>query len=197
MKKSKKIIICALSIVIVISTIVLVMLIKNVNNSNIENQTINEVNDNEEDNVIAQEKIDELKDDLGKGKNGDVVDVIEGQDENKNKTYTYVHEDGSSQTITIRKAKEGEQSGVIESGDIENKEEDDEQTSDPEPPKEEELGTVYEKFMAMSASEQSSFYKSFENPEDFYTWFDKAEEEYNRLHPQIVVGKDEVIDFGN
>lgn len=210
MKKKKRIVVVLLSLAIVISTIVLIMLTKSNNQELNINDGNQDIKEESKDNllILSQEKIDELKQNLGKGKNGDVVDVVEDVDKDNNKTYTYITDTGSSKTITIRKAKEGEQTGLIDvDEDLPFDIEDENQESQQEPenpsdpgqnePTQEDLGTVYEKFMNMSASEQAAFYKSFENPEDFYVWFDQAEAEYNKLHPQIIVGKDEVIDFGN
>ena len=76
-------------------------------------------------------------------------------------------------------------------------EEDKPQEEEPEEIIIEETGTVYEKYMNMSNEEKASFYLSFDNPDDFFTWLNNAEAEYIALHPTIVVGEDDVIDFGS
>jgi hypothetical protein len=55
------------------------------------------------------------------------------------------------------------------------------------------LATQYERYLEMSASEQEAFIKSFDSVVDFVMWYNRAKDEYDRLHPDIEIG-DGVID---
>ena len=56
--------------------------------------------------------------------------------------------------------------------------------------------TEFEKFLNMSAAEQATFVESFSDPMGFINWYNKAEEEHNRLKPSQVIDGN-VIDAGD
>lgn len=167
---------------------------RNDNNNNPNNDVAEEITP-QPPVELEQEVIDDLVDNLGNGKDGDVIKVEEGVDNNNNRTYTYTYDNGETQTITVRKETEEEKHHREEKP--QEPEDIDDQDDGDEDRKEENLGTVFERFMAMSQEEQASFYLSFENPEDFYKWYDAAEKEYKALHPTIIIGEGEIIDIGN
>ena len=63
-----------------------------------------------------------------------------------------------------------------------------------------EFGTTgYEKYLAMSAKQQEAFIKTFDSVLDFVEWYNNAEAEYERLHPDIeisngVVSGEDILD---
>lgn len=60
-----------------------------------------------------------------------------------------------------------------------------------------EFGTTeYEKYLAMSASQQEKFIKSFDSVVDFVNWYNDALDEYQKLHPDIEIDGGE-IDLGD
>lgn len=192
MNNKKKYILISILIVAIISVVVAIILIYNKGNT-LDNNT-NQDNNTE---VLDNSKYDELKNSVGKGHSKDVVDVKQDKDENGNRTYTYITANGDSTTIVIRKkTDEDDASGIDDPPEVIDIDDDGDDKQDDEP-SQEELGTAYEVFMNMDAKEQSAFYKSFTNPDDFYDWFDAAEAEYNKLHPTIVVNEDEIIDVEN
>lgn len=48
----------------------------------------------------------------------------------------------------------------------------------------------------MSAEEQYAYYKSFDDPEEFYNWYNAAKEAYEKSHPAVVINPGDVIDLG-
>ena len=56
-------------------------------------------------------------------------------------------------------------------------------------------GVTYESYNAMSAEDQQAFYLSFADPQDFFNWYNKAKEEYDKSNDNIIVGEDGVIDL--
>ena len=60
-----------------------------------------------------------------------------------------------------------------------------------------EFGTTeYEKYLAMSATQQEKFIKSFDSVVDFVNWYNDALAEFERLHPDIEINDGE-IDIGD
>lgn len=55
---------------------------------------------------------------------------------------------------------------------------------------------TYEEYNAMSSSEQQAFFDSFDDPAEFFEWYQEAKAEYDEAHPDIEVGNGE-IDLGN
>lgn len=211
MKKNTKILLISLLSVLFIVLVVVELLLNGQSNNLINNDT-----SIKEDNTsiiekpkppveLKQETIDDLKNNVGKGSDGDVVKVEEGKDDNNNRTYTYTFKDGNTQTITIRKETEEERIKREENvNQSNNNTEDKEPIIEENNPQEnheelieEETGTVYERYMNMSSEEKAAFYLSFDNTDDFFIWLSNAEAEYKALHPTIVVGENEVIDFGS
>lgn len=195
-KKNKILLITSLSILIIVSAIFLFSIV----NREEKNIIDEDLSQEEVESVIPQEVIDDLKENVDKGHNGDVVDVKQEKDSDNNRTYTYVLSDGNTKTITIRKAKEGEEASSLVPDDFpldidDNNDEEKPDSQEKDDQASEDYGTVYEKFINMSGKEQTSFYRSFENPDDYYEWLEKAEAEYYRLHPDIVVDEGEVIEF--
>lgn len=43
----------------------------------------------------------------------------------------------------------------------------------------------FEEYSAMSESDQIAYYESFENPEDFFAWYNEAKAEYDKEHPTV------------
>lgn len=177
MKKTIKIIITIISIIAILIV------------SFVFASKLNIKKDNE---IVEENEFDELKNNVDNGHNGNVIDVIEGKDENNNRTYEYVFNNGESKIITIRKTTENDTTNVISGDELDFDSDDIDDRNKPS-----DYGTVYEKFMHMSSDDQTKFYESFDDPKDFYKWFEAAEAEYNKLHPKIVVDVDEVVDFGN
>lgn len=139
----------------------------------------------------------ELKTELGHGHVGDVVDVKESTDSEGHQTYTFIYKSGNSQTITIRPAKDGEESSGNNNLDDLNKDSEQGDNVDDESSEQQDSpGTVYEKYLNLSQQDKEAFYYTFKDAAAFYKWYDAAEAEYSKLHPTIYVGEGEVIDFG-
>ena len=51
---------------------------------------------------------------------------------------------------------------------------------------------TYEEFWAMSGEEQLEYKESFESVEDFYAWYNAAEQEYIEANPGIDAGDGEI-----
>ena len=47
--------------------------------------------------------------------------------------------------------------------------------------------TEYEKYMEMSGEEQQKVFESYENPEDFFEWYNAAKAEYDKQNQAVVV----------
>lgn len=47
--------------------------------------------------------------------------------------------------------------------------------------------TEYENYMEMSGEEQQKFFESYENPEDFFEWYNAAKAEYDKQNQAVVV----------
>lgn len=197
MKNKTKILILVLTLVLAIACVSLIFLFKDNDKQVVDNtkesNVVEEVDTKQEKAVEEKpDTFDDVKDKLGHGKNGNVVKVEEGKDTRGNRTYTLTTSNGNQQTITVRKKEQGDANDEVDTSSaiVDN-------------PKEEpdippiELGTAYEEFIAMSNEDQVAFYYSFETADEFFKWYDKALEEYKSLNPTIVVGEDEVIDFGN
>lgn len=43
----------------------------------------------------------------------------------------------------------------------------------------------FEQYSAMSERDQIAYYESFENPEDFFAWYNEAKAEYDKTHPTV------------
>lgn len=140
----------------------------------------------------------ELKDGLGHGTAGDVQKVEEGVDDSGNRTYTFTFKNGNTQTVTVRKAKEGEAaSGIDDSQIIDDSSETGGDSDNTQQKDDNELGTVFEKYNNLSAHDQVAFYLTFKNAAEFTKWYEAAEAEYRKLHPGIELGEGEILDFNN
>ncbi len=49
--------------------------------------------------------------------------------------------------------------------------------------------------MAMTAKEQREYYSSYENPDDFFVWFDTAKKKYEDEQEKIIIGEGGSIDL--
>lgn len=201
MKTNKKLIIIVCLVVIVISSILLIVFINNNKKNN------NEINTNEKteevdssQSVLSEEVINDLKNNLGKGTNGDVVSVEQRKNDKGENQYIFTYNDGSTQTITVKDKEGGSGVEDIDPDPQEEQPQEDPQEEDPGQQEEEQpqepLGTVYERYLNMSKREQYFFFKSFDSQSEFVKWYKAAQEEYSKLHPTIEVGKDQYIDFG-
>lgn len=183
--------------VIVVASILLIVFM---NNRGKDKQLVEEKTEEASNNqsILSNDVINDLKNNIGKGTNGDIVDVVQSKNEKGEDQYIFTYIDGTTQTITIKDQEGG--SGVEE---IEvNPQEDNPQEEEPihedeEEEPQEDLGTVYERYANMSKYEQYAFYKTFDSQSDFVEWYKAAQAEYLKLHPKIEVGKDQVIDFGS
>lgn len=185
--KKRIIIIASISIIIIAITLIIL-----VRPNSTDNQVVETGDNSTQVTIEVQEKFDNLKENLGKGTNGDVTSVKESSNDNGEKQYVYTYKDGSTQTITVRDAK-----NVIEKFDDgdsnrNNNVIDDEDSNDIE----KEPGTVYEQFLLMSPEEQYKFCLTFESQEEYMKWYQQAQAEYVSLHPTIEIGENQVIDFG-
>lgn len=55
---------------------------------------------------------------------------------------------------------------------------------------------TYEDYEAMSGAEQAAFFATFTNPEDFFTWYNKAKEAYEATKDEIILDGTTPIDLG-
>lgn len=55
---------------------------------------------------------------------------------------------------------------------------------------------TYEQYNALSAAEQEEFFNSFETIEDFFAWYNKAKEEYEKNQDYTEIGEDGTINIG-
>lgn len=55
----------------------------------------------------------------------------------------------------------------------------------------------YEKYMNMSADEQQEYFNSFDDPADFFAWYNKVKQEYEDSRNVIEVGPDATVDLGD
>ena len=223
-KKILYILICAS--LIVISSIYLFRMISS-NKKNNEQTEVVKDNDvsNASNSILSVETIKDLKENLGKGANGDVTKIDQSVNEKGEKQYIITHNDGSKQTITIRDIEndgEGSRTNIEDTADDEtsdsttpvhkdsqvnpiNPSAEDEQSEQKENdgsdeieqlPKES-LGTVFERYCNMTSREQYAFYKSFASRQEYLEWYAAAEAEYAALHPTIEVGSNQEIDFSD
>lgn len=196
-KTNNKLVIALLVCLVLISATALVLYkIKDNNNQTISSEN----NEDTEEPIISEETVKDLKENLGKGTNGDVVKVEESRNDNDEKQYTYIYKDGSTQTITIRNIDDVENIGNVDNkDDSDNKDnghkDDDNDKKDDEP--EETPGTVYERFLLMTPDEQFAFFETFDSQKEYMEWYQAAQAEYLSLHPTIEIGENQVIDFGN
>lgn len=56
---------------------------------------------------------------------------------------------------------------------------------------------TYEEYLEMTPEEQQAYYLSYEKPEDFFAWLNKAKEEYEANQNDIEIGGDGSIDIGD
>lgn len=54
-------------------------------------------------------------------------------------------------------------------------------------PEQDELCT-YEEYLAMSAEDQMAYFKSFENIEDYFEWYNAAKAKYEAENPSVDIG---------
>ncbi len=54
----------------------------------------------------------------------------------------------------------------------------------------------YATYAGMSADDQYAFYKTFEDPEEFFSWYNAAKDEYEETHPAKVINSGDVINLG-
>ena len=45
----------------------------------------------------------------------------------------------------------------------------------------------YETYLGLTGEEQETIFKTFENPQDFFNWFNKIKEEYNENNQDIII----------
>lgn len=55
---------------------------------------------------------------------------------------------------------------------------------------------TFEKYEAMSGEEQEAFFESFEDPEDFFAWYNNAKAEYDARNPNVEIDGNGSIDLG-
>ena len=55
---------------------------------------------------------------------------------------------------------------------------------------------TYEQYNELSAEEQEAFFNSFETVDDFFTWYNKAKQEYENNQDYIEIGGDQDINIG-
>ena len=53
----------------------------------------------------------------------------------------------------------------------------------------------YIKYCSLSEDEQYDFYKSFNSSDDFFSWYNKAKKEYDKLNPITVINPGDAIDL--
>ena len=213
-KSTKKLVVYIVVCTLLVCAISIIF-IKSIINDNSNTQSINEIDDsninitdnnnkntNEVDSIISKDTINDLKDNLGKGTNGDVNKVEQTVNENGEEEYIFHYTDGTTQTVTIKDA-EGE-SGIEEMTNIDEpdpiieeepkQEEPVVQEEEPQTPPEA-SGTVYERFSNMTSKEQYAFYKSFNSHSEYMEWYKAAQAEYNALHPVIEIGSNKRIEI--
>ena len=187
----------------------------------------NSADDESEYYVIDEEIVNDLKENLGKGTNGDVVNVENTYDKDGNRQYIYTFSNGNTETLTIHhddnydsgvsnftsddneKINPGDnKEDVIDADDdqedINNPDDGQEDITDPDdghedidnPEDQEDLGTVYERFLAMSSEMQFAFYETFDSHEEYMEWYRKAQSEFLALHPTIEIGDGDYIVYG-
>lgn len=61
-------------------------------------------------------------------------------------------------------------------------------TPSPTPTPEAEEKTEYEKYIDLSGAEQQKIFESYENPQDFFDWYNAAKKEYDDKNQAIIVG---------
>ncbi|MDO5440720.1 MAG: hypothetical protein Q4F12_04210 [Erysipelotrichaceae bacterium] len=196
-------------VLIVISSLYLKKL-TSFNNDDVEvfDETINI--ENKYDNIISNETVNDLINNLGKGVNNDYEELEELTNELGETVYIYHYNDGTSQKITIRNVDNLTPEDFNEIDDENNLSEqalDEDNQDDSSDTKEDsvkekfvpegEPGTVYERYLNMSSTEQYAFYRCFDNRKDFLEWLEAAQKEYENLHPEIVVGSGQIVDFSN
>lgn len=200
-------------VLIVISSIYLYKIVNDVN-SYVQDFSIDN-NDLVNDPTYEFEIVDDnplfkdLRDNLGKGTNGDVNKIEQSTNELGEKEYIYHYTDGSTQTVTVKHIEnlsDEEYQNIVEQqiqnnddNDPSNNDQDDAESEDitqqePEFVAPEATGTVYERYLNMSSREQYSFYKSFKDRDEFMKWHDAAQAEYYELHPNIEISKNDVLD---
>ena len=57
-----------------------------------------------------------------------------------------------------------------------------EMTTTPETTAPDDEVLTYEEYLGFTAEEQMAYFESFENPQDFFDWFNKAKSEYDAAH---------------
>ena len=203
-KKTLIIPICICFSLIVISSIYLFRL-TSIDKTQDESINNNEENiEDDENSILSKETINDLKENLGKGTNGDISEINESVNEKGEKQYRYTFTDGTTQTITIRNAEDVdnvEETIIDEEDDVEDQQDEDVQDEDEqdetEQIPEESPSTVYERYLNMSRYEKYAFYNSFATHQEYADWYDAAKAEYMKLHPNIEVGENQVIDFSD
>jgi hypothetical protein len=55
---------------------------------------------------------------------------------------------------------------------------------------------TYEEYLAMTPTQRSEYYNSFEDPKDYFDWFKKAKKEYDDAQDRIKIGEGGNIDLG-
>ena len=55
---------------------------------------------------------------------------------------------------------------------------------------------TYEEYIKLSEQEQTAYFNSFENPQDFFNWFQRAKAKYDEENKGQDVGEDGNIDLG-
>lgn len=210
-KLNKKLIISIFIIVvlIVISSLYLKKF-TSFNNDDVEvfDETINI--ENKYENIISNETVNDLISNLGNGVNNDYEELEELTNELGETVYIYHYNDGTSQKITIRNVDNLTPEDFNDIDDENNLSEqalDEDNQDDSSDTKEDsveekfvpegEPGTVYEKYLNMSSTEQYAFYRCFNNKRDFLEWLEAAQKEYEILHPEIVVDIGQTVDFSN
>lgn len=196
-KMNKKLIIIVLCSIVVAVSLVSIFIFSNNKNENksIAEEKTQEINNNESE--LSEEVINDLKNNLGKGTNGDVASIEQRKNDKGEDQYIFTYNDGTIQTITIKDRKDG--SGIEDFGQDEDKPQEEipekDEPSQEEP--QEDLGTVFERYINMSKREKFFFYRSFDSQSEFVKWYEAAQEEYSKLHPTIELGEDQYIVFGD
>lgn len=70
------------------------------------------------------------------------------------------------------------------------------ETTEPTGAGESEYGTEYEWYINLPLQEQQEFYESFESPEAFFAWFNKAKAEYEESQDYIDISGTPGVDLG-